>query len=62
TPSIAGRACLQDQSPLLKQSTGLFWGSPLAELLRKGDFALCGGRQGAMCLVHKTSPLDPCHL
>ncbi len=39
-----GDALYRRASPLEKQSTGLFFNSPLVELLRKGDFALCGGR------------------
>ncbi len=33
-------------SPLPKQSTGLFWNSPLAERTMYEDFALCGERRG----------------
>ena len=40
TPSLAG------QSPLAKQSAGLFCNSPRAERARQGNFADCGQRRG----------------
>ena len=44
-----GHALSYRASPLSKQSTGLFWNSPLAERTTYGDSADCGQRRG-LCL------------
>ena len=47
---LVGDALLRRASPPPKQSTGLFWGSPLAERRSKKCFALCGERvKGDFC-------------